>query len=98
VLAVKRELLAARPELAEAFYSLFAQSLAAGDHEIGHHSAQYLPLADMQWDAINSTLGPGWNGYGWARNEKTIRVFCEQAVKQGFVNSVAIDSIFRAMH
>lgn len=94
VLAVRRELLQQRPDLAQAIYSLFAQSLAHGDDEVGHHTAQFLPLADMQLDNTYAALGEGWNGYGWQRNEKVLRAFCAAAVKQGFVKAVDIDRIF----
>ncbi len=97
VLAVKRELLEAKPELAAGIYKLFADALAAGDDEVGHHTAQFLPLADMQLDDTYAALGPGWNGYGWSRNEKVVRAFCAAAVEQGFVSAVDIDRIFHKM-
>ncbi len=94
VLAVKREWLAAHSGLDQAVLALFSAALAHGDHEVGHHVAQYLPLADMQFDDINSTLGEGWNHYGWQRNQATIRAFCALAIEQGFVKSVDIDRVF----
>lgn len=94
VLALKREVHEAHPEVARALLDLFSAALAHGDNEVGHHSAQFLPLADMQLDAIQATLGADWNHYGWARNGKIIRGFCEAAVKQGFVTRVDVDRVF----
>jgi hypothetical protein len=93
VLAVRREI-AADPALAAAILRLFSQSLAMGDHEVGHHTAQYMPLADMQFDETTAALGAGWNQYGWRRNEATIRTFAQTALAQGFVDAMDIDELF----
>jgi hypothetical protein len=94
VLAVKREWLAANPGREAAVLDLFSRALAHGDHEVGHHVAQYMPLADMQFDSTTTTLGTGWNRYGWQRNQATIRAFCAAALEQGFVKGIDIDHIF----
>ena len=94
VLALKREVHEANPRVAQALLDLFSASLAHGDNEIGHHAAQFLPLADMQLDQTIATLGEGWNRYGWARNGGIIRTFCDAAAGQGFVGKVDIDRIF----
>jgi hypothetical protein len=95
VLAVKREWLAANPGKADAVLELFSAALAHGDHEVGHHVAQYMPLADMQFDQTTATLGQDWNRYGWARNQATIGAFCEAALSQGFVKNIDINHIFQ---
>ena len=94
VLALKREVHETNPGFAQALLDLFSASLAHGDNEIGHHAAQFLPLADMQFDETIATLGEGWNRYGWARNGGIIRTFCDAAARQGFVGKVDIDRIF----
>lgn len=94
VLALRREVHEAHPGVAQALLDLFSASLAHGDNELGHHTAQFLPLADMQLDETIATLGEGWNRYGWERNSGIIRTFCDAAVRQGFVGKVDINRMF----
>lgn len=94
VVAVRGALLDEHPGLAQALVDLYAQALRHGSHEVAHEAAQYLPLADLEQDKIQATLGRGWNGYGWDASERAVRRFCEAALQQGMVKEVDIDRAF----
>ena len=94
VLIARRERIVAEPTLAPALFALFNAAFKAAEHEAGNHMAQYLPLADMQLDAVTATLGNGWNAHGWSRNEKAMRTFLDAAIAQGFVGKLALEDLF----
>ncbi len=94
VLIVRRDRIAADPALAPALFALFNASFEAGEREAGNHVAQYLPLADMQLDAVSATLGGGWNRHGWNCNEKAMRTFLGAAITQGFVGKLVLEDLF----
>jgi 4,5-dihydroxyphthalate decarboxylase len=94
VLIVRRDRIAAEPQLARSLFDLFNASFKAAEREAGNHIAQYLPLGDLQLDAVSAMLGAGWNGHGWTRNEKAMRTFLGAAIDQGFVSKLQLEDLF----
>lgn len=94
VLIVRRDRIAADPALVPAMFALFNASFDSAEREAGNHVAQYLPLADMQLDAVSATLGDGWNRHGWSGNEKAVRTFLGAAIAQGFVGKLVLEDLF----
>jgi hypothetical protein len=94
VLIARRDRIAADPTLAQSLFDLFNASFKAAEREAGNHIAQYLPLGDMQLDAVSAMLGAGWNGHGWKRNEKAMRTFLGAAIEQGFVGKLVLEDLF----
>ena len=94
VLIARRDRIAADAGLAQSVFDLFNASFKAAEREAGNHVAQYLPLGDMQIDAVSATLGSGWNGHGWSRNEKAMRTFLDAAIAQGFIGKLVLEDLF----
>ncbi len=97
VLILRRDRVAADPSLARAVFDLFNASFKAAEREAGNHIAQYLPLGDMQLDAVSAMLGGGWNGQGWKCNEKAMRTFLGAAIEQGFIGKLVLEDLFIKM-
>jgi len=84
-MAIKSELLARNLWIAEELMQLFDKARLKVHKEIGHISSQYLPLADLYAEQMESLLGHSWNEYGWSKNEEALTTFYNAACEQGFV-------------